>query len=55
MDSSVSLKDQIWFLRVWHHIPNELYLLPNPKRTGYGRISITIMTLKEKILLNIFG
>ena len=26
MDSSVSLKDQIWFLRVCHHISNVLYL-----------------------------
>ena len=26
MDSSVSLKDQIWFLRVCHHVLNELYL-----------------------------
>ena len=26
MDSSVSLKDQIWFLRVCHHVSNELYL-----------------------------
>ena len=25
MDSSVSLKDQIWFLRVCHHVSNELY------------------------------
>ena len=25
MDSSVSLKDQIWFLRVCHHVLNELY------------------------------
>ena len=27
MDSSVSLKDQIWFLRVCHHISNVLYEL----------------------------
>ena len=26
MDSSVSLKDQIWFLRVCHHVPKELYM-----------------------------
>jgi len=25
MDSSVSLKDQIWFLRVCHHVSNVLY------------------------------
>ena len=27
MDSSVSLKDQIWFLRVCHHVSNVLYCL----------------------------
>ena len=25
MDSSVSPKDEIWFLRVCHHIPNAVY------------------------------
>jgi len=25
MDSSVSGKDEIWFLRVCHHVPHELY------------------------------
>ena len=25
MDSSVSAKDEIWFLRVCHHVPHELY------------------------------
>jgi len=28
MDSSVSGKDEIWFLRVCHHVPHELYI-PN--------------------------
>ena len=27
MDSSVSLEDRIWFLRVCHHVPFSLYLL----------------------------
>ena len=27
MDSSVSLKDQIWFLCMCHHVPNVLYLV----------------------------
>jgi len=27
MDSSVSLKDQIWFLRMCHHVPNVLYCI----------------------------
>jgi hypothetical protein len=26
MDSSISLKDQIWFLRVCHHVSNVLYI-----------------------------
>jgi len=26
MDSSVSRKDQFWFLRVCHHVPKQLYL-----------------------------
>ena len=26
MDSSVSGKDEIWFLRVCHHVPHELYI-----------------------------
>jgi len=25
MDSSVSRKEEIWFLRVCHHVPHELY------------------------------
>jgi hypothetical protein len=25
MDSSISAKDEIWFLRVYHHISNALY------------------------------
>jgi len=25
MDSSVSGKDEFWFLRVCHHVPHELY------------------------------
>jgi len=27
MDSSVSEKDEIWFLRVCHHVPHELYMM----------------------------
>jgi len=29
MDSSVSRKDEIWFLRVRHHVPHELYARDN--------------------------
>ena len=31
MDSSVSLEDRIWFLRVCHHIPFALYLQQGTK------------------------
>jgi predicted neuraminidase len=30
MDSSISLKDQIWFLRVCHHVSNVLYNKSSP-------------------------
>ena len=37
MDSSVSGKDEIWFLRVCHHVPHELYTsfkCPNKEKLG---------------------
>jgi hypothetical protein len=40
MDSSVSAKDEIWFLPVCHHVSNALY-----KRGVYGR---KINKLKKK-------
>ena len=38
MDSSVSGKDEIWFLRVCHHVPHELYqgYASGVKRPGRG-------------------
>ena len=33
MDSSVSRKDQIWFLRVCHHVSNVLYVIYKPRLT----------------------
>jgi hypothetical protein len=32
MDSSFSPKDEIWFLRVCHHISNAVYCLGIPER-----------------------
>ena len=29
MDSFISGKDEIWFLRVCYHVPHELYSSPN--------------------------
>jgi len=40
MDSSVSLKDEIWFLRVCHHILTGLYILPRKYATSYSGPSI---------------
>jgi len=43
MDSSVSPKDKIWFLRVCHHISNAVYLLiwrldgPQNRPGRYGK------------------
>jgi len=38
MDSSVSGRDEIWFLRVCHHVPHELYYLESRrKRISYMR------------------
>jgi len=37
MDSSISLKDQIWFLRMCHHVSNVLYLSTLSSLRGLGR------------------
>ena len=34
MDSSVSGKDEIWFLRVCHHVPHELYQMDEGSSGG---------------------
>jgi len=68
MDSSVSPKDEIWFLRVCHHIPNAVYfaleshvksvLLHTPQRAVclviyYYNISISeYITSQIRRLLN---
>ena len=36
MDSSVSLKDEIWFLCVCHHVSNAVYCLDG-RQSWYGR------------------
>ena len=44
MDLSVSGKDEIWFLRVCHHVPHELYVFvlrkgSTPKRERFNTIA----------------
>jgi len=34
MDASVSGKDEIWFLRVCHHVPHELYNIYRPEEVS---------------------
>ena len=45
MDSSVSLEDRIWFLRVCHHVPFALYqaLFLNPD--GIPEMSVNLHNL----------
>ena len=47
MDSSVLLKDQIWFLRVCHHVSNVLYYAAR-WLTGFWSTQVTV----EGIVLN---
>jgi len=42
MDSSVSGKDEIWFLRVCHHVPHELY------QTFFAPLSTSPVTLEMR-------
>ena len=57
MDSSVSLKDEIWFLRVCHHISNAVYLLDTKLdwsgQTDVVKFGFKIQRLHEH-LKNIF-
>jgi len=42
MDSSVSPKDEIWFLRVCHHISNAVY---TPLNVGWVCVCISVLDL----------
>jgi len=61
MDSSVSLKDQIWFLRVCHHVSNELYHRYRHRhrhrfcRRVYARPSGWYSTVRETLLIFSYG
>ena len=51
MYSSVSLKDQIWFLRMCHHVPNELYPPPLlPPFRCYGKCQSAQHTFRYRRL-----
>ena len=43
MDSSVSPKDEIWFLRVCHHISTGLYcILADNVRVGLANVKVKV-------------
>ena len=46
MDSPVSPKDEIWFLRVCHHISNAVYFLSSVE-------NVWMATLKLKFLISL--
>jgi len=47
MDSSVSLEDRIWFLRVCHHVPISLYWSVKPEAWAMG-ISVGSREVRER-------
>jgi hypothetical protein len=49
MDSSVSPKDEIWFLRVCHHISNAVYLMQHEedRDTAVGTATRYGLTVKK--------
>jgi len=58
MDSSVSLKDQIWFLRVCHHVSNELYrVLSGVKAAGawFSPPTRSRTEVKERVELYLYS
>ena len=49
MDSSVSGKDEIWFLRVCHHVPHELYNKTNKRRaTKSAYVDVGILSVSSR-------
>jgi len=48
MDSSVSGKDEIWFLRVCHHVPHELYYRDLAKMPDADSSSSELEALHKK-------
>jgi len=51
MDSSVSLEDRIWFLRMCHHVPFSLYLLEPSNTRTYCTRSLTSLSVDVPTLL----
>ena len=55
MDLSVSLKDQIWFLHMCHHVSNVLYLTLTGQRPIFDPRSVRVRFVVPKVVLgNIF-
>jgi len=50
MNSSVSPKDEIWFLRVCHHISTGLYLNWSLWHTSYGKFYICVSVRRNSSL-----
>jgi hypothetical protein len=47
MDSSVSAKDEIWFLRVCHHVSNALYL------RMLAKIVLWLAAVQKAVIVNV--
>ena len=53
MDSSVSGKDEIWFLRVCHHVPHELHLQTNTVKVCHANFNHYVIKINENIPYNL--
>jgi len=47
MDSSVSLEDEIWFLRVCHHISNAVYKGPASNVTEVKTLKLVFQLVRD--------
>jgi hypothetical protein len=45
MDSSVSPKDEIWFLRVCHHVSNAVYIISTRVRCYFRSAAVKVTAL----------
>ena len=51
MDSSVSPKDEIWSLRVCHHISNAVYDVTIPFAAKCAQLAMSLLCIPQKITL----
>ena len=47
MDSSVQAEDKMWFLRVGHQVPHELYCVVLQAKSGLGRLVMKFLDHKQ--------